>query len=100
MGMAAASQPPPGMKHRVMAAAAVTRQLPPAVEGRPARAARRSLAGQRSPWVPRLALGLGAARLAAAASLGIITITTPHQLGSVQTQNAAIPPPPPPPDAP
>ncbi len=90
MGMAAASQPPPGMKHRVMAAAAVTRQLPPAVEGRPARAARRSLAGQRSPWVPRLALGLGAAGLAAAASLGIITITTQHQLDSVQSQNAAI----------
>jgi anti-sigma factor RsiW len=93
MGMAAASEPPPGMKDRVMAAAAVTRQLPPAAEGRsarPARVARRSPAGQRSQWATRLALGLAAAGLAAVASLGVVTVTTQHQLDSALSRNAAI----------
>ena len=89
MGMAAASEPPPGMKDRVMAAAAVTRQLPLGVEGAPARAARPP-EGQRSRWVPRLALGAGAAGLAAAAFLGVVTVTTTHQLDSARSRDAAI----------
>jgi anti-sigma-K factor RskA len=97
LGMAAASEPPPGLKERVMAATAITRQLPPAAEGRPARAAsgvrassRRAPRGQRSPWAPRLALGAGAAGLAAAAALGVVTVTTQHQLDAAQSRNAAI----------
>jgi anti-sigma-K factor RskA len=96
MGMAAASEPPPDLKSRVLAAAATTRQLPPVTgEGRSARAAgqpapRRSPLAQRSPWIPRLALGAGAAGLAAAAALSVVTIATQHQLDSAQASNAAI----------
>jgi anti-sigma-K factor RskA len=102
MGMAAASEPPPDLKIRVLAAAAMTRQLPPVTgEGRSARSARavraagqpaplRSPLAQRSPWIPRLALGVGAAGLAAAAALGVVTVTAQHQLDSAQASNAAI----------
>jgi anti-sigma-K factor RskA len=102
MGMAAAGEPPPGLKNRVLAATAVTRQLPPvAGEGHSARAARsagapreaaprRSPLAQRSPWVPRVAVGVGAAGLAAAAALSVVTISTQHQLDSAQASNAAI----------
>jgi anti-sigma-K factor RskA len=99
MGMAAASETPPDLKNRVLAAAAMTRQLPPVTgeggSGRSARAAgqpapRRSPLARRSPWIPRLALGAGAAGLATAAALSVITITTQHQLDSAQASNAAI----------
>jgi anti-sigma-K factor RskA len=96
MGMAAASEPPPALKDRVLAAAAVTRQLPPATgEGRSTRSARsareaRRPAPQRSAWIPRLAVGVGAAGLAAAAALSVVTINTQHQLDSAQASNAAI----------
>jgi anti-sigma-K factor RskA len=99
MGMAAASEPPPDLKNRVLAAATITRQLPPVTaEGHPARAARepelaaprRSALAQRSPWIPRLALGVGAAGLAAATALGVVTITTQQQLDTAQSSNAAV----------
>jgi anti-sigma-K factor RskA len=104
MGMAAASEPPPGLKNRVLAATSVTRQLPPvtgedrsARSARPARATRgarqaapRRAPAQRSPWIPRVALGVGAAGFAAAAALSVVTITTQHQLDSAQAGNAAI----------
>ena len=91
--MAAASEPPPGLKNRVLAAVAVTRQLPPAAAGDSAAPSARA-AGQavsrRSRWIPRLALGVGVAGLAAAAALGVVTITTQRQLDSAQASNAAI----------
>jgi anti-sigma-K factor RskA len=96
MGMAAASEPPPDLKNRVLAAAAVTRQLPPVTsEGRSARSAHAAreagqAASRRSPWIPRLALGVGVAGLAAAAALSVVTITTQRQLDSAQASNAAI----------
>jgi anti-sigma-K factor RskA len=99
MGLAAASEPPPDLKTRVLAAAATTRQLPPLAAGRrPARAAgepgrassRRPPLAQRSPWIPRLALGAGAAGLAAAVALGVVTITTQQRLDTAQSSNAAI----------
>jgi anti-sigma-K factor RskA len=92
MGIAAASEPPPGMKQRVMAAAGVTRQVPPAVaDTRPDRKHRHGKAPAPRPrLVPRLAFGVGVAGLAAAASLGVVTVTTQHQLDSVQSQSAAI----------
>jgi anti-sigma-K factor RskA len=93
MGLAAASQPPPGMKERVMAATAVTRQVPPAVTGqRPERRKRRQgeAPAPRSGWVPKLALGLGAAGMAAAAAFGAVAISAQHRLAEVQSQSAAI----------
>jgi anti-sigma-K factor RskA len=98
MGMAAASEPPPALKDRVLAAAAVTRQLPPVtVQGRSARSAReagqpapRRSTAPRSAWIPRLAVGVGAAGLAAAAALSVVTINTQHQLDSAQASNAGI----------
>lgn len=101
MGMAAASEPPQALKDRVLAAAAVTRQLPPVTgEGRSARSGRsareagqpapRRSPAQRPAWIPRLAVGVGAAGLAAAAALSVVTINTQHQLDSAQASNAAI----------
>jgi anti-sigma-K factor RskA len=96
MGLAAASEPPADLKHRVLAATAVTRQLPPlAGEARAGRetgqaAPRRSPSAPRSPWTTRLALGVGVAGLGAAAALSVVTIITQHQLTSAQASNAAI----------
>ena len=88
LGMAAALDPPPGLKDRVLAAAAVTRQLPPQVaeqraEPRPQRRAARS-------WVPRLALAAGAAGLAAAAVTSYAAVSAQDRLNSVQSRDAAI----------
>ena len=99
LGTAAAEPMPAGLKERVMAAAAATRQQPPAAEaeGRPgagrarARAARwaRSLA-----WPGRLALGAGAvaavAVLAAAVVFGVSNGSMRQQLGQAQASSQQI----------
>jgi anti-sigma-K factor RskA len=78
LAMATAVEPPPGLKARVLAAAEVTRQAPPAVAVR-----RRAVpAMPRSPWVPRLALAVGAGGVAAAVALGVIQASTQHRLDS------------------
>jgi len=88
LGMAAALDPPPGLKDRVLAAAAVTRQLPPEVaerraERRPQRRAARS-------WVPRLGLAVGAAGLAAAAVMSYVAVSAQDRLNSVRSRDAGI----------
>ena len=99
LGTAAAEPMPAGLKERVMAAAAATRQQPPADEaaGRPGtgrahgRAARwvRSLA-----WPGRLALGAGAAAaavvLAAAVVFGVSNGSMRQQLGQAQASSQQI----------
>ena len=98
LALAAAAEPPQGMRERVLAAASVTRQAPPELAaGRGGRAVARPTAGvpatSRRRWVPRVAIGFGAAGLAAAAALGVVQASTQDQLNSAvaqQTQIAAV----------
>ena len=88
LAVAVAAEPPPGLKARVLAAAAATPQLPPL----PAAAARRRHGRRvaRSHWLPRLALGVAAAGVAAAVALAVVTVSTQDRLDRVQAQNQAI----------
>jgi len=88
LAMATAAEPPPGLRQRVLAAAAATPQLPPLP---PAQARHRhGRPVTRSVWFPRLALGIAAAGVAAAVALAVVTVSTQHRLDSVQAQNQAI----------
>jgi anti-sigma-K factor RskA len=84
LAMAVAMTPPPRLKGRVMAAAAVTRQVPPPVDRRRLRRA------ARSSWVPRLAAAVAAVSVAVAVTLGVIQVSTQHRLDSARAQNQAI----------
>jgi anti-sigma-K factor RskA len=84
LAMAVAMSPPPRLKDRVMAAAAVTRQVPPPVDHRRLRRA------ARSSWVPRLATAVAAVGVAVAVALGVIQVSTQHRLDSARAQNQAI----------
>jgi anti-sigma-K factor RskA len=81
LGLASAVPPPPGLKERVMAATAVTRQRPPEVANPET---------GRHPLIPRLGLAVGAAGLAAAAVLSVVAVNTQGRLDSVQASNAAV----------
>jgi anti-sigma-K factor RskA len=85
LAMAVAAEPPPALRERVLAAATVTRQAPP-----PVLAPRRRAAATRSPWMPRLAIGLAAAGVAAAAVLAVVQVSTQDRLNTVRAQNEAI----------
>jgi Anti-sigma-K factor rskA len=89
MAMAAALPPPPAMHGRVLAAVRQTRQLPPAADAQP-RPGWRWRLGQRSGWLPRLALAAATAGVAAAVVLGIILAGTQHRLGIARAENSAI----------
>ena len=89
MAMAVAAEPPPGLKERVLAAAAATPQLPPLPPA--ARPGAATGGGSPAPtWFPRLALGLAAAGVAAAVALAVVTVSTQNRLDTVQAQNQAI----------
>lgn len=88
MAMAVAAEPPPGLRQRVLTAAAATPQLPPLPpaperhrHGRPV---------TRSIWFPRLAIGVAAVGVAAAVALAVVTVSTQRRLDTVQAQNQAI----------
>ncbi len=86
LAMAAAAEPPPGLRARVLAASTVIRQAPPVVAiGR-----HRGPAAPRSRWVPRVALALGAGGIAAAAALGVVQVSTQHRLDSAQAYSQEI----------
>ena len=89
LAMATTAEPPPGLKQRVLAAAAVTRQSPPAVAKVAAHRRPRATAPWR-PWLPRLAVSAAAVGLVAAAVLGGVTVWTQHQLTTAQAENQAI----------
>lgn len=88
LAVAAAAEPPPGLKQRVLAAAATTPQLPPLppapAKHRPGRQR------TRSDWFPRLAIGVAAVGVAAAVALAVVTVSTQDRLDTVQAQNQAI----------
>ena len=96
LAMATAVEPPRGLRERVLAAASVTRQAPPALAGRRGRAVTRpgsgvpARSGRRSPWVPRAAVAIGTAGVAAAVAVGAVQISTQHQLNSAVAREAQI----------
>jgi anti-sigma factor RsiW len=103
LAAAAAAEPPPGLTERALAAAARTRQLPPATPGSPASwlaryPSRMRLAGSRSragalpgrAWIPRLALAAAAAAVAVGGFFGVAAQTAAHRLGEQQLRAHAI----------
>jgi len=83
LGLAAAAEPPPAMRARVLAAAAQTRQLTPDIRRSPRAGTRRRLQ-------VRLAAGLAAAATVAAVLLGITQASTEHQLSQARAQSQQI----------
>ena len=90
LAMAAAMPPPPRVKEHVLAAAAVTRQLPPVVDrpGRTLRWTPRQVF--RQSWTPRLATAVAVVSLAVAVALGAVGLHTRHELDSARAQNQAL----------
>jgi anti-sigma-K factor RskA len=84
LAMAAALPPPAGLKRYVLAAASLTRQLPPAAEQHRLRRVPR-VAGPR-----RLAVAAAAAILAVAVAIGAVALQTRRELDSARAQNQAI----------
>ena len=86
MAFAAATPPPPGLRDRVLTAAARTRQLPPEVpaHGRPRRARSRAL------WVPWLSGVVAAASIVVAVLFGLAQAHTQDELNQVRAENKAI----------
>jgi Anti-sigma-K factor rskA len=83
LAVAVAADPPAALKPRVLAAVRVTRQVPPEVAGaRPP--------GGRRAWLPRLAVGLAAAGVAAVVLLGVLLGVTQHRLDQARAQNQAV----------
>ena len=87
LAMAAELPPPPALHGRVFAAVQRTRQFPPAADA-PPRPGR--VRGRYSGWLPRLALAVAAAGVAAAIVLATILASTQHRLGVAQAENRAI----------
>jgi uncharacterized membrane protein len=90
MAFAAASAPPPELRDRVLAAVALTRQLPPEVtsHARPRRA--RGRARGRVPWVPWLSGVVATAAVVVAVLFGYLQAHTEQQLNQARAQNQAI----------
>jgi len=89
LAMAAAAEPPAGLKERVLAAVAVTPQLPP-VTAREHREPGREAAPRSSRLYPRLVTAVAAVAVVVAAVLGGLLAATQHQLDSVQARNQQI----------
>ncbi len=90
MAFAAATEPPPELRDRVLAAAALTRQLPPesTSHARPRRA--RGRARGRVPWVPWLSGVVATAAVVVAVLFGYAQAHTEQELNQARAQNQAI----------
>ena len=84
MAFAATTEPPPGLRDRVLAAAARTRQLPPEIRthARPTRT--------RVPWVPWLSGVVATASIVVAVLFGFAQAHTRDELNQVRAENQAI----------
>lgn len=82
LGAAAAEQPPPELRTRVMAEVARTRQLPPVLP--------EAVPVTRSVWLPRLAVSVAAACLAVIVAVGAVLVRTQDRLEEARARNAAI----------
>jgi hypothetical protein len=97
LAMAASEPPPPRVKEQVMAAVAVTRQMPPVVD-RPGRASRRAVSRAprqsrhafRPSWTPRLAATVAVVSLAVAVVFGAVGLRARQELDSARAQNQAL----------
>jgi hypothetical protein len=89
LAMTVAEPPPAALRTRVMAATAITRQLPPVPAADTARQPRRR-PRIAAPWVPWLATGLAAACLVVAVVFGVAAISAQQRLSAVQAQNQAV----------
>ncbi len=87
LAFAAATEPPPGLRDRVLAAAARTRQVPPEVRthARPRRARTRW-----SMWTPWLSGVVAVASIAVAVFFGLARAHTQSELNQVRAQNQAL----------
>lgn len=83
LALSVARPPPPELKARVLTAAARTRQLPAATDGRAA-------ARHRARRMPRLAVAAVAAGMAVVIALGITLANTKRDLDSAQAQQHAL----------
>jgi anti-sigma-K factor RskA len=81
LGLVVAMTPPPQLKERVMAAAAVTRQNPPLRDHRQPKAAQRPTG-----WMPRLVSAAAVIAIAVAAALGVLQARTQSKLSTAQSQ--------------
>jgi anti-sigma-K factor RskA len=90
MAFAATTAPPPELRDRVLAAAALTRQLPPEVTShvRPHRA--RGRARGRVPWVPWLSGVVATAAVVVAVLFGYAQAHIEQELNQARAQNQAI----------
>lgn len=88
MAFAAAAEAPPGMRDRVLSAAARTRQLPPEVAGQPR--ARRKPSRTWMPWVPWLSGAVAVASIVVAVIFGFAQARTQDELDQIRAQNQAI----------
>jgi anti-sigma-K factor RskA len=86
LALAVAASPPLALRERVLAAASVTRQLPPEVSDMPRARARPA----RGPWLPRLGVAVAAAAVAVAVALGVIQSSTRQQLNHARAENASV----------
>lgn len=81
LGLVVAATPPAGLKARVMAAVAQTRQNPPLRDHRQPRAEQRPTG-----WMPRLVSGAAVIAIAVAAALGVLQARTQSKLSTAQSQ--------------
>jgi hypothetical protein len=86
LAFAAAAEPPPGLRERVMAAVARTRQLPPEIRAH----ARPRRSRPRESWVPWLAGAVAAAAIVIAVIFGLAQAHTQAELNRVRAQNQEI----------
>ena len=86
MAFATAAEPPPGLRDRVLIAAARTRQLPPEVKAH----ARARRTRSRGPWVPWLSGVVATASIVIAVLFGFAQAHTRDELNQVKAENQAI----------
>jgi len=90
LAFAATTAPPPELRDRVLAAAALTRQLPPEVTSRARSHRARGRARIRVPWVPWLSGVVATAAIVVAVLFGFAQAHTDQELNQARAQNQAI----------
>lgn len=89
-----AAAPPDGLRGRVLAAAAATRQLPPLTVAGPARAGQPASLAKQAAFgpvlVPRLAVAVGGAVTLLALAFGSLAVRAQHRLGMEQAHSRQI----------
>jgi anti-sigma-K factor RskA len=86
LAFAAATEPPPELRTRVLTAAARTRQLPPEVKTR----TRTQAWPRKVPWVPWLSGVIATASIVVAVLFGFAQAHTEQELNQVRAENQAI----------